>query len=881
MKSVSGWLYKCFFKPFLLFTFILLVSAAQGQKRDINSKLSPTLDQKMHSVQPEDTGLFRVMIKGGLPPGKNRLEKFHTYKIADYDSVSFLMIRATFKQLRDSILQLPEVLFVEDGRRVAKEELMVNNFDLSTNKINVVHAGLPQLNGDGFNVSIKENKPDTTDIDFGSRYVPASLASHIISSHASIMATMIAGGGNSWYQGKGVAWAGTISSSDYANLLPDPNASFQQNNISVQNHSYGVGIENFYGADAAAYDASVISNPSLLHIFSSGNVGASASTTGMYAGIEGFANLTGSFKMAKNIITAGATDSFSHVAALSSKGPAYDGRVRPEIVAFGIDGSSGAAALVSGVSLLLQQQYKQLHGTLPPNALIKAVLLNSADDAGNKEVDYSNGFGSLNAFNAVKAIAAGRFMNGTVANGETKSFSLSIPEGVKKLKVTLVWNDPPATVNAAKALVNDLDLELINTSTNENWFPWVLNKFPDADSLNQLATRERDSLNNIEQVTIDAPMAGNYQLNVKGYALNTASQDFYITYQFDSIDIFEWNFPTAPDPVFSSSTNTLRWTSSFAATTGKLDYSSDNGASWQLIDPAVNLTIDHYTWNTPGIISSAILKMTIGSNEFTSDEFIISSRTQTGVGFNCPDSFLFYWNKLPGVNEYRLYTMGSRYMEPVLNTTDSFEVLHKVSNPSLYYAVAPIIDGKEGVRSYTINYMIQGVDCYIRSFLVSLTNNAVEMELSLGSLYNVTKIVLEKWDGRGFQPLQQLLNNNNLLINFTDNNLTKGLNIYRVRLDLAGGSVVYSLEEDVFYFGGSLYVVYPNPAPQYQDIHIAQQDVDLAFMQVFNAAGIKVFEKDLDDRINTIPAGTLSKGFYFIRIIKDNKQQQMLKLVVY
>ena len=59
--------------------------------------------------------------------------------------------------------------------------------------------------------------------------------------------------------------------------------------------------------------------------------------------------------MAKNILTVGATDSFSIVAALSSKGPAHDGRVKPELVAFGEDGSSGAAALVSGTSLLLQQ----------------------------------------------------------------------------------------------------------------------------------------------------------------------------------------------------------------------------------------------------------------------------------------------------------------------------------------------------------------------------------------------------------------------------------------------------------------------------------------------------------------------------------------------
>ena len=52
-------------------------------------------------------------------------------------------------------------------------------------------------------------------------------------------------------------------------------------------------------------------------------------------------------------------------------------------------------------------------------------------------------------------------------------------------------------------------------------------------------------------------------------------------------------------------------------------------------------------------------------------------------------------------------------------------------------------------------------------------------------------------------------------------------------------------------------------------------------MQVFNSAGIKIFEKDLDDRINKIPAGKLSKGFYFIRITNKGKLVETLRLAVY
>jgi len=57
--------------------------------------------------------------------------------------------------------------------------------------------------------------------------------------------------------------------------------------------------------------------------------------------------------------------------------------------------------------------------------------------------------------------------------------------------------------------------------------------------------------------------------------------------------------------------------------------------------------------------------------------------------------------------------------------------------------------------------------------------------------------------------------------------------------------------------------------------------VDIALMQVFNTSGVKVFEKELDDRINKIAAGRLSKGYYFIRIIANGKQIETMKLMVY
>src|SRR6187401_370118 len=520
----------------LLSVIITHCSFAQENKM---TKISPGLKSEIEAAKSAGKLLLEVTIRNGKISPEIWKPVYQAQKIFESSTFSIYRLSATAEEINSVLLPLPGIIFIEKGIRVAKEEIQVGNLDLSVNKINLAHRNFPLINGDGITVSVKENKPDTTDIDFKGRFLSTNLSSNTVSSHASIMSTMIAGGANSWHLGKGVAWGSTISSSSFAVLLPDANNAYQQYNISVQNHSYGVGVESYYGADAAAYDASAITNGSLLHIFSSGNSGTSSASTGVYAGLNGFANLTGSFKMAKNILTVGATDSFSIVAALSSKGPAHDGRVKPELVAFGEDGSSGAAALVSGTALLLQQLYKQVTGVLPPNTLIKAILINSTDDVGNAEVDYKNGFGSLNANNALKTLQANRSFAGSVSHSSSQSFTITIPAGIKKLKATLVWNDPPAAPNATKALINDLDLELKEISSGQTWQPWVLNHFPHIDSLLQPAKRKKDTLNNNEQITIDNPAAGNYQLQVSGSNVSTASQNFHIAWQLDSADKFE------------------------------------------------------------------------------------------------------------------------------------------------------------------------------------------------------------------------------------------------------------------------------------------------------------------------------------------------------
>ena len=757
---------------FFLSPYFLLSQPTEPQLK----KFSPVLQGKWKARSPKETSIFSIAV-ADFPRFKNDIAKNSGIKIIfEYKGANVLLVRTSWSELIKTILPKAEVLFIDEQRK-PKEELAVSNLDLSADKVNMIFSRFPNYNGNGMVVSVKENEPDTADIDFHGRYLATDISSDIFSTHATNMATIIGGAGNTYYEGKGAAPGSTISSSSFAILLPDTDDAYQRYNISVQNHSYGTSIENFYGADAAAYDASVITRPSLMHIFSAGNSGEETSATGPYNNVPGFANITGSFKMAKNIITVGHIDSFGNVLSLSSRGPAYDGRIKPELVAFAQDGSSGAAAIVSGISLVLQQAYKSLNGNLPSSSLVKAILLNSADDVGDKGIDFATGFGAANAYRALLEITNAQYFNGSISKGNTDVFDLVVPPNIRQFKMTLAWNDPPAVANAAKALINDLDLELTLPSGGESWQPWVLNHFPGADSLQLLPVRKRDSLNNIEQISIDYPTAGRYKINVKGFDISSSSQPYSIAYQFDSLDKFTWCYPTGSDNIFNERTNILRWESTYSNTTGQLECSLDEGNSWQLINDAIDLTKGYYKWTPPDSFVTAVLRMNFASQHFVSDTFTISKRFDVKVGFNCTDSFMLYWNKVNGVTTYRVYDLGDTYMEPLSNTADTSLVLDKQTSPSLYYAVAPIINNKTGVRSYGFDYTSQGVGCYIRTFLGELVNSSSELDLELGTNYNVKAITWEKLTLSGYTPLQTINSIQGLNFSYTDNALVHGLNI--------------------------------------------------------------------------------------------------------
>lgn len=866
--AVWGWLRGCFLISALTIVWPSLLSAQQS-RASFADKLAPTLRLAARpSVAAKQTirvsvlqqTAFEKWARQAVPGAQLQAEAGHP---------GLLTISGVTNAQVNQLASSPLVVFVDVPNRPAHDERQLNRADPTVNTVSAVHRLYPALTGQGLTVSVKEGPFDPTDIDFKGRLVDVNPNPVSRSEHATIMATLIAGGGNSSPSGKGAAWQAQLSSSDYASLLPDDDAQLAPRNVSVQNHSYGTGIENYYGLEAQAYDAQSRRHPTLLHVFSSGNSGNQPSVTGTYQGIAAAANLTGQFKMSKNTVSVGATNALGQVAPLSSRGPAYDGRVKPELVAFGDDGSSDAAALVSGISLLAQQAYQnQSNGVLPPASLVKAALLNSADDTGRPEVDFVSGFGQADALGTVRTLLDGRYRTGTVSQGQVERFVLIALPGAQRLKVTLTWTDPEAAANAQQALVNDLDVELVDfTTVNETrWLPWTLSAFPHPDSLALPARRRPDHLNNVEQITMPISASGRYMVLVRGFNVSAGPQAFSVAYEFESG--LEWMHPFQTRNLRPGTTEQLRWQWAGPATTARLEYRPIGTGNWQLITPSVDLTQRSYAWSVPDATMLAQLRLTTASGTaYLSDTFAVARALPLRVGYACPDETLLTWNRVPGASRYQVYRMGAKQLEPFLQTTDTAFVLSKAQQEvSPYYAVEPVLGTLRGERGTTLDVANTGLSCYLRSFVPRLTvADTVQLLLELGSTYRLQAVSLQRRDQGEFRTIQELSLPFALATQFTDLDATLGYNEYRILFQDANGRSFYSQIESVYQVRRNNLLVFPVPVAAGEPLNVIGESGQPLHLRLYDSLGRLLREVNVEGTINTFDTSGLRSGVYLLR----------------
>ncbi len=794
------------------------------------------------------------------------------------ESGNFLKIELG-KDGLEPILRNEQVIYVTNAQKAIVETPVVGH-DLSVNHINFANTLFPDLNADFLNISIKENLFNIDDIDLKNRTILDEESAERIDQHATAIATLSVGGENSAKEGGGVAKGAIAFSSSFLNLLPDPVSYFTQNDIYVQNHSYGTQVSSEYGVEAAAYDQQVYELPQMIHVFSAGNSGNETATYGTYADVEGYANLTGNFKMSKNSLVIGATDETYKILDRSSKGPAHDGRIKPELVAYATQGTSDAAALVSGSALLIQDLYLTKTGDYPEASTIKAVLIAGAKDVGRKGPDFDSGYGSLNLENSMKIIDEDQYFQGNLKSDEIIEFQIQVPVNTKEVKVALSWIDPPANAGTAIALVNDLDLTIKDTENN-SWLPWVLNSAPNSVSLQDIAIRAEDHLNNNELISIENPVEGIYTIQISANSLEGMEQRFAIAYTTVIKDQFEWTFPTKTDGLILKDRHFVRWNSSYSEANAEIEINL-NDAGWEPINTSFKISDSFAELNLNENFSGiSQLKMIIEGKEYVSDKFGIAPQISPEVLYNCEQELLISWPIINNADEYKVFNLGETYLEPLaISDINQLKIL-KTDLKSNFLSVVPVFNGVEGEKGLTIDISLQGIGCYYNTFFAFLEDDLrIKTTLNLSTSVNILNVEFFKRNGQEIT----LLNTtsapfSSLELNSIDDNLGEGEVSYFAIITLNDGSSIRTNEINFFIPGEAVFTIYPNPLENGEELTIISKGDDLDFY-MYNISGQRIFQDKLIQFQDRLEFPSLARGVYLLVAERNGEKVGTRKVII-
>ncbi|WP_176560381.1 S8 family serine peptidase [Brevibacillus dissolubilis] len=310
------------------------------------------------------------------------------------------------------------------------------------------------------------------------------------------------------------------------------------NGARIQSASWGVSLYDQpelagqYTYDSYRADQFLWDHKDVISLVAAGNDGTSGEVTS-----DGYRTIS-SPATAKNVISVGASESLrtdfttydadnpDELAEFSSKGPTDDGRIKPDIVAPGtmilstksalasddnfnyvendyyayMSGTSMATPVLAGGTAQIRQFLQDKKVQNPSGALIKSMLLTSADDLNLSLAAQGFGRANLQAAITTSFLDESRGMR----TGDKQTYTVKVTDKNKPFVVSLVWTDYPSTTPiATKRLVNDLDLEVTSPSGQ------VLK----GNDFEKPYNDQSDRYNNVEQVYIPAE-TGTYTVRV-------------------------------------------------------------------------------------------------------------------------------------------------------------------------------------------------------------------------------------------------------------------------------------------------------------------------------------------------------------------------------
>lgn len=594
-----------------------------------------------------------------------------------------------------------------------------------TTRVNELWAGGStglELTGEGYDKlgewdggAVRRTHQEFTD-QGDSRVVQADNASSQ-SAHATHVAGTLVGAGVV-AGAKGMSFAGQLKAYDWNNDNSEM-AVAAANGLEISNHSYGQirgwrqgssgwdwygtpsvsPVEDylfgFYGSRSRDWDIIAFNAPNYLITKSAGNDrGDGPSNAGQDGnpekdgGIDGY-DCIGDGGTAKNILTVGAVREVLNytgpssviMSSFSGWGPADDGRIKPDVVAKGVDlyspvsnsntsystysGTSMSSPNTAGTMALLQLHYQNTHNDEPMRAsTLKALVIHTADEAGTSDgPDYKFGWGLVNAERAANLISDDNLMQNVIDeivlnDGNTYQREVSIG-GEQPLVATICWTDPagsipPASLNPrTPILVNDLDVRIVD-SNGTIFYPYSLD--PENPDL-AATTIGKNYVDNVEKIVINNPIPGNYTVIIDHEGpLTNGLQVFSLI--LSGIDEYT-GLPLCSDglinPVEGSSGNllnqTIRWQAADYATSYDVYFGTDGAGT----EPPSNLINGQNQQET-----SFTYLLEPGNTYFLQ----VIPRNNQGENDTC--SVIWSFETMPVINQYPYFVDVEEVQTPVL-----------------------------------------------------------------------------------------------------------------------------------------------------------------------------------------------------------------------
>ncbi len=331
---------------------------------------------------------------------------------------------------------------------------------------------------------------------------------------------------------------------------------------SIHTNSWGSNVGGSYDGDASSYDKATRDFNMVITV-AAGNEGPDDTSIG-------------SPGTSKNVITVGSSQNYrvntnpENISSFSSRGWAEDNRVKPDVVAPGekvystvmiggweltpdysqMSGTSMATPAVAGAAAVTMQWYRVNHGGTPSPAMVKALLINTANDLCTENGNTGHIPNRDEGWGIVDISKLHRPFEDPVPfylydqehvfdeSGQVQEH-LIIPdrEGVP-LKISLVWTDKEAgNVGSDPSLMNDLNFVVIApcgavyrgnafNMTGEDVSDTGFS-FPDVDTMGVFDRNEDgwDDTNNVENVYIPAEdvVIGNYTVRIRAKSITEDS----------------------------------------------------------------------------------------------------------------------------------------------------------------------------------------------------------------------------------------------------------------------------------------------------------------------------------------------------------------------